>query len=59
MRELLKIFNGISNEMIFYRMSWFAARVAGMKKLSSEETLRAVGKRSSPFEEDRVGKDAK
>ena len=28
-----------------------------MKKLSSEETLRAVGTRNSPFEEDLNGKD--
>ena len=59
MRELFRIFNGISNEMIFNRMSSFAARVARMKKLSSEETLRAVGTRNSPFAEDRVGKDVK
>ena len=59
MRELFRVFNGISNEMIFNRMSSFAARVARMKKLSSEETLRAVGTRNSQFEEDRVGKDVK
>ena len=45
--------------MIFNRMSSFATLVARMKKLSSEETLRAVGTRNSPFEEDRVGKDVK
>ena len=59
MRELFRVFNGISNEMIFNRMSSFAARDARMEKLSSKETLRAVGTRNSPFEQDRVGKDVK
>ena len=40
-------------------MSSFAVRVVRMKKVSSEETLRAVGTRNSPFEEYRVGKYAK
>ena len=39
-------------------MSSFATPVVRMKKLSSEETLRAVAKRNSPFKGDRVGKDA-
>ena len=56
MKEFFRVFNGISNEMIFNPMSSFAARVARMKKLSSGETLRAVGTRNSPFEEDRVAK---
>ena len=58
MREFFRVFNGISNEMIFNRMSSFGARVARMKKLSSEEALRAVGTQNSPFEEDRVRNDA-
>ena len=41
-----------------FRMHFLmAALVARMKKLSSEETLRTVGTRNSPFEEDCVGKD--
>ena len=59
MREIFRVFNGISKEMIFNRLSSFATLVARMKKLSSEENLRAVGTRNSPFEEDRVGKDVK
>ena len=59
MRELFRVFNGTSNEMIFNRMSSFAALVARMKKLSSEETMRTVGTRNCSFEEDRVGKDVK
>ena len=47
MGKFFRFFNGISNEMIFNRMSLFEARVIWMKKMSSEETLRTEGKRNS------------
>ena len=37
MRGFFRVFNGISNATIFNRMSSFVARVAQMKKLSSED----------------------